>query len=148
MFKHILLPTDGSDLSDKGVKQTIKMAKTLGAQITAVHVVHSYHPPREEGYLMPEVAMLREKFETAAQEHANEVLQPVKQAADRVGVKCDTVVASGDLPYQAIIKQAKASRCDLIMLASHGRKGMQRLLHGSETANLLTHSKIPVLVLR
>src|SRR5687768_9824635 len=148
MFKHILLPTDGSDLSDKGVKQTIKMAKALGAQITAVHVVHSYHPPREEGYFMPEVPMLREKFENDVDKRANELLRPVKQAADRVGVKCDTVVASGDSPYQVIIKQAKTSKCDLIMMASHGRKGMQRLLHGSETAKVLTHSKIPVLVLR
>ena len=148
MFKHILLPTDGTDLSDKGVKQTIRVAKALGAKITAVHVVHSYHPPREEGFFLPDVALLREQFENDAEKQAKEVLKPVKQAADRVGVKCDTVVASGDSAYQAIIDQAKASRCDLIMMASHGRKGMQRLLHGSETANVLTHSKIPVLVLR
>src|SRR5687768_17413552 len=127
MFKHILLPTDGSDLSDKGVKQTIRMAKALGAQITAVHVVHSYMPPREEGYFMPDVAVLRKQFENDAEKQANQVLRPVKQAADRVGVKCDTVVASGDSPYQVIIKQAKASGCDLIMMVSHGRKGMQRL---------------------
>ena len=148
MFKHILLPTDGSDLSDKGVKQTIKMAKALGAHITAVHVVQSYHPPREEGFFVPDVAVLREQFENEAANAAKELLGPVKQAADKIGVKCDTVVATGDSPYQAIIRQAKKSKCDLIMMASHGRKGMQRLLHGSETAQVLTHSKIPVLVLR
>ena len=148
MFKHILLPTDGSDLSDKGVKQTIEMARALGAHITAVHVVHTYRPLREEGYFMPEVAVLREQFEDNAEKHANEVLKPVKDAADRVGVKCDTVVASGDSPYQVIIDQAATSRCDLIMMASHGRHGVQRLLHGSETAKVLSHSSIPVLVLR
>ena len=148
MFKHILLPTDGSDLSDKGVKQTIRMAKALGAHITAVHIVPTYHSPREEGFFMPEVAALREKFESDAAKHANEILDPVKQAADKVGVKCDTVVATADSAYQAIIRQAKKSKCDLIMMASHGRKGIQRMLHGSETANVLTHSKIPVLVLR
>lgn len=148
MFKHILLPTDGSDLSQKGVKQTIKMAKELGAQITAVHVVSHYHAPREEGYFMPEVAVLREQFERESDKHANELLSPVKQAAERVGVKCDTVIAAGDSPYEVIINQAKKSKCDLIMMASHGRKGMQRLLHGSETHKVLTHSKIPVLVLR
>ena len=148
MFKHILLPTDGSDLSDKGVKQTLKMAKSIGAHITAVHIVPRYHAPREEGFFMPEVTELREQFENDAAEHAREILDPVKQAAERVGVKCNTVVAMADSPYQAIIRQAKKSKCDLIMMASHGRRGVQRLLHGSETANVLTHSTIPVLVLR
>ena len=148
MFKHILLPTDGSDLSDKGVKQAIKMAKAIGAHITAVHIIRSYHPPREEGYFMPEVELLREQFENDAAKHASEILKPVKQAADKVGVKCDTVMATADSPYRAIINQAKKSKCDLIMMVSHGRKGIQRLLHGSETANVLTHSSIPVLVLR
>jgi nucleotide-binding universal stress UspA family protein len=148
MFKHILLPTDGSALSDKGVKQTIRMAKALGAQITAVHVVHGYRPLTEEGYVMPEVPVLREQFERDVEKHSNEVLSPVRQAAVQAGVKCDTVVATADSPYEAIISQAKKSRCDLIMMASHGRRGIQRLLHGSETSKVLTHSKIPVLVLR
>lgn len=148
MFKHILLPTDGSKLSDKGVKQTIKMAKALGAHITAVHIVRTYHPPKEEGFFMPEVSVLRKQFEDETATHIDEVLSPVKEAANRVGVRCDTVVATGDSPYHMIIEQAKKSRCDLIMMASHGRKGIQRLLHGSETANVLTHSNIPVLVLR
>ena len=148
MFKHILLPTDGSALSDKGVRQTIKMAKALGAQITAVHVVHRYQPLREEGYVMPEVSVLREQFDRDVERQSNEVLDPVRQAAVKAGIKCDTVTATSDSPYEAIISQAKKSRCDLIMMASHGRKGIQRLLHGSETAKVLTHSKIPVLVLR
>jgi nucleotide-binding universal stress UspA family protein len=148
MFKHILLPTDGSALSDKGVRQTIKMAKALGAQITAVHVVHPYRPLTEEGYVMPEVAVLREQFDKDVERHSNDVLNPVREAAVTAGVKCATVVAASESPYEAIISQAKKSRCDLIMMASHGRKGIQRLLHGSETAKVLTHSKIPVLVLR
>ena len=148
MFKHILLPTDGSPLSDRGVKETIKMAKALGAQITAVHVVHRYEPLREEGYVMPEVPLLREQFEKEVEKHSNDVLSPVRQAAVEAGVRCDTVVATSNSPYEAIISQAKKSRCDLIMMASHGRKGIERLFHGSETVKVLTHSKIPVLVLR
>jgi nucleotide-binding universal stress UspA family protein len=148
MFKHILLPTDGSALSDKGVRQTIKMAKALGAQITAVHVVHGYRPLTEEGYVLPEVPLLRAQFEKDVEKHSNEVLNPVRQAAIKAGVQCDTVVATADSPSEAIINQARKSRCDLIMMASHGRRGLQRLLHGSETAKVLTHSKIPVLVLR
>lgn len=148
MFKHILLPTDGSKLSGEGVRQTIKMAKALGAHITAVHIVRAFHPLREEGYFMPEVSALRKQFEDETATHAEEVLSPVKEAANKLGVKCDTVVATGDSPSQMIIKQARKSRCDLIMMASHGRKGLQRLLHGSETENVLTHSTIPVLVVR
>jgi len=149
MFKHILLPTDGSKLSDQGVKQTIKMAKALGAKITAVHVVNNYHVVlQDEGFLMPDVPVLRKRLEEIRSRQVREILGSVKEAADKVGVRCDTVVAIGDMPYEMIIKQAKKSKCDLIMMASHGRRGIKGILLGSETAKVLTHSKIPVLVLR
>lgn len=149
MFKHILLPTDGSKLSDQGVKQTIKMAKALGAKITAVHVMNNYHVVlQDEGFLMPDVPVLRKRLEEIRSRQVREILGSVKEAADKVGVRCDTVVAIGDMPYEMIIKQAKKSKCDLIMMASHGRRGIKGILVGSETAKVLTHSKIPVLVLR
>jgi nucleotide-binding universal stress UspA family protein len=149
MFKHILVATDGSALSTKGVRQTIKVAKAVGAHITAVHVVGTYNVLfQDEGFAMPDIPAWRKLFEDRMATHAKEVLGPVKEAADKAGVKCETVVAHGDMPYEMIIKQAKKSRCDLIMMASHGRKGMQRLLLGSETAKVLTHSRIPVLVVR
>jgi len=149
MFKHILLPTDGSKLSDQGVKQTIKMAKALGAKITAVHVMNNYHVVlQDEGFLMPDVPVLRKRLEEIRSRQVREILGSVKEAADKVGVRCDTVVAIGDMPYEMVIKQAKKSKCDLIMMASHGRRGIKGILLGSETAKVLTHSKIPVLVLR
>jgi nucleotide-binding universal stress UspA family protein len=149
MFKHILVPTDGSELSDKGVKETIKMAKAVGAHITAVHVVANYSVLfQDEGFAMPDIPDWQTLFDHSRATHAKEILDRVKAAADKAGVKCDTVAAHGDMPYEMIIKQAKKSKCDLIMMASHGRKGMQRILLGSETAKVLTHSKIPVLVLR
>ena len=149
MFKHILLPTDGSKLSDQGVKQTIKMAKALGAKITAVHVMNNYHVVlQDEGFLMPDVPVLRKRLEEIRSRQVREILGSVKEAADKVGVRCDTVVAIGDMPYEMIIKQAKKSKCDLIMMASHGRRGIKGILLGSETAKVLTHSTIPVLVVR
>ena len=150
MYKHILLPTDGSKLSDKGVRQAIKLAQALKAKITAVHVVGNYRPPvldQDEGFL-PAIPAMRQDFENRAAAYAKGVLGPVKTAAGKSGVKCDTVVATGDLPYETIIKQARKSQCDLIMMASHGRSGIKALLLGSETAKVLTHSKIPVLVVR
>ena len=146
MFKHILLPVDGSELSERGVAQTIEMAKALGAQITAMHVVSNYHVAQAEGYVMPEVSFLRERFENEAQTSAREILQQVKEAADKLGIECDTVVAHGDSPYVTIISQARSSRCDLIIMASHCYKGLALLLHGSETTKVLTHSTVPVLV--
>jgi nucleotide-binding universal stress UspA family protein len=97
---------------------------------------------------MPQLDVMRRIFVEQAAAHAKEILDPVKEAATKVGIECDTVVATGNSPYATIIKQAKESRCDLIMMATHARKGIQRILHGSETAKVLTHSKIPVLVVR
>jgi nucleotide-binding universal stress UspA family protein len=151
MFKHILLPTDGSKLSNTGVKEAIKLAGALRAKITAIHVVGNYHQHIhnwDDGFMTPEILALRKDFENRAAAHAKTILDLVRAAAARAGVKCDTVVATGDLPYEMIIRQAKKSKCDLIMMASHGRSGIKGLLLGSETVKVLTHSRIPVLVLR
>ncbi|MGP1609553.1 MAG: universal stress protein [Burkholderiales bacterium] len=151
MFKHMLLPTDGSKLSKKGVTEAILLAKSLGAKITAVHVVNSYRQhiyDQEDGFMIPEMPAFKSDFEDRAAARAKAILGPVKAAAGKAGVKCDTVVATGDLPYEMIIKQAKKSKCDLIMMASHGRSGIKGFLLGSETVKVLTHSKIPVLVVR
>lgn len=151
MFKHILLPTDGSKLSNTGVKEAIKLAGALRAKITAVHVVGNYHQHThdwDDGFMIPEILQLRKDFEKRAAAHAKTILDLVRAAAAKAGVKCDTVVAIGDLPYEMIIKQAKKSKCDLIMMASHGRSGIKSFLLGSETVKVLTHSKIPVLVVR
>jgi len=151
MFKHILLPTDGSELSNAGVKEAIRLARVLRARITALHVVGNYRQhirDAEEGYMIPEIQAFRKDFEKGAAARAKKILDLVKARAAKAGVKCATVVATGDLPYETIIKQARKSRCDLIMMASHGRSGIKGLLLGSETVKVLTHSKIPVLVVR
>ena len=148
MFKHILLPTDGSKLSDRAVQRGIAFAKEVDARITVVHVVPEFQMIVEEGFVSPMTPELKKRFEREALAHAGKLLAKVEKAAKAGGVKCETVAVVSDLPYQQIIETARRKKCDLIMMASHGRRGLSGLLLGSETAKVLTHSKIPVLVVR
>ena len=150
MFTHILFPTDGSALSNVALTKAALLAKQVGAKLTAMHVVGQYHPAVEsDGYLVSEgVALLKQSFEKEEAARADRILDEVRKISARFGVECACVTASGDLPYQAIIAEASKSGCDLIVMASHGRRGLEGLLLGSETQKVLTHSKVPVLVCR
>ena len=149
MYKHILVPTDGSELSNKAVAQAIKLAKAVGAKMTAVHVVGSYHLALPgENFATPEIASLMQRFEEEEATRAKQILGPIKDAAITAGVECEVIVANGEVPYEMIIDQATRFGCDLIIMASHGRSGLQGILLGSVTQKVLTHSKIPVLVCR
>lgn len=149
MFKHILVPMDGSELSSEAVNQAIQLAKALGAKITALNVVPAYKRIFEsEGFVMPRIPALKERFEEETAARANKVLGEAKKVAAAAGVQCFSAIATGDVPYKMIIEQAIKSKCDLIMMASHGRRGLDALILGSETQKVLTHSKIPVLVCR
>jgi nucleotide-binding universal stress UspA family protein len=147
MFKHILIPTDGSDLSKKAVKKGIEFAKTIKARITTIHVVPEFRIMADESFvsLTPEA---KKRFEEESLRRAKKMLDSVVQQAKAQGVRCDAVAEANDLPYQQIIATAKSSKCDLILMASHGRRGIASVLLGSETAKVLTHSTIPVLVVR
>ena len=145
MFKHILLPTDGSELSTAAIQQGIRLAKSIGAEMTALCVMPQQHP----FYYETEIPL--EALEQAAQrykEQAGMFLAAVEKAAKEAGVPCGSVYEVQDSPYEAIIRTAEKKGCDLIMMASHGRRGVKALLIGSETQKVLTHSKIPVLVYR
>jgi nucleotide-binding universal stress UspA family protein len=149
MYKHILLPTDGSTLSGKAVKQCIRLAKSIGAKITAINVMPEFQMVMaDEGFVSPGVPQIKKRFEEGAAKRSQTILAEVKTDATAAGVDCDCVSVSSGVPYEAIIKQAKKTRCDLIMMASHGRKGLSSILLGSETAKVLTHSTVPVLVVR
>ncbi len=150
MFKHILLPTDGSKLSDKAVKQAIKVAKGLGAKITAMHVTPDAEAFVSERYsVLPVLAApVKDKYKKEAAALSKEILDKVGAAAAAAGVEFAQVAVTNDSPYDAIIKQATKSGCDLVMMASHGRRGLPGILLGSETQKVLTHSKIPGLVCR
>lgn len=148
MYKHILLPTDGSKLAAKAVKQGIALAKSVGAKVTAVTVTPEYQMAMDEGFVLPNSTMLKKRFEEESARRANAILAGVQAEAQAAGVACATAIATSGRPYEEIIKQAKKARCDLIMMASHGRRGLSGILLGSETVKVLTHSTIPVLVVR
>jgi nucleotide-binding universal stress UspA family protein len=146
MYKHILIPTDGSATADKAVEEGLKFAKWAGARVTAFTAAPEYHVPSGD-FISRSTPSLPE-FERRAKEQANQMLERVARRAREAGVELDTEVALSDRPWQAIIGAAEKHGCDLIFIASHGRKGLSAFLHGSETHEVLTHSSIPTLVYR
>jgi nucleotide-binding universal stress UspA family protein len=145
MFKHILIPTDGGDLSRKAVIYGVQLAKTLGARVTAITLTEPHHIASMHAVLVAETV---EEHDERAGRIADRALEQVKMAADAASVPVETIRESHDQPYRAIIDCALANKCDLIVMASHGRRGVAALLVGSETTKVLTHSTIPVLVYR
>lgn len=146
MFKHILLPTDGSVLSDKGVQRGIAFAKRIKARVTTIHVVPEFRGLADEGMLPTSAAHLRQRFIAEAQARGKRIVEKVAKRAKSAGVRCNTIIAPRGLPYEKIIAAARKEKCDLILMSSHGRRGLSSVLLGSETAKVVTHSKIPVLV--
>jgi nucleotide-binding universal stress UspA family protein len=147
MFKNILVPTDGSALSRKAIKQAAIFAKKLGARITGFHVAPAYRFNVYADYVPPNF-MLPQEFNARAKKVAQRHLDVVKNAAAAEGVACACYFATSDFPADAIVKAAKKYKCDAIFMASHGRTGLPRLLLGSETTKVLTHTKIPVVIYR
>ncbi len=147
MYQRILVATDGSSLSKKAVTNAIQLAATCGAELVALKVVPRYPQTYFEGSipLSPaEIGRIEKQWMDAAE--AN--LAAVKKAATAKGVTCKTVTAKSDVVSDAIINAAKKQKVDLVVMASHGRKGIKRLLLGSETQHVLTHGSTPVLVLK
>jgi nucleotide-binding universal stress UspA family protein len=147
MFKHILLPTDGSKLSDRAVRRGIQFAGRIGARVTALHVVPAFATFANEGFA-PLNPALKRRLEDEARGRAARMLEGIARQARSRKVRCATLTATSDLAYQEIIAAARRKKCDLILMASHGRRGLSSLLLGSETAKVLLHSKVPVLVVR
>ena len=145
MFKHILIPTDGSELATLAIKNGVQFAKEINAKITGLTVTMPYHYFAVDAIQVsdtPEQYLI--DVEALAQRHLN----VVKEEADKAGLDCELVHRSSDRPYEEIIKTAQDQHCDVIFQASHGRRGIGGLLLGSETQKVLSHSKIPVLVYR
>ena len=149
MYQNILVPTDGSPLSAKAAKAAADLAKVTGAKITAIYAIPPYSPPSGgDGLIYYAEALSPKTYEAHMQKHAEKALEKVEKEAKAAGVACDTVSVVEDAPWNAIIKAAKSKKCDLIVMASHGRRGLSGLILGSETTKVLTHSKTPVLVCR
>ena len=147
MYKRILIATDGSQLSDMAVESGLSLAGLTGASVIALKVVPRYPRSYFDGTLPVEAADIK-RIEKQWADAAQELVDKVKVQGTDEGVTVKTVVAKSDLIAEAVIAAAKKHKCDLIVMASHGRKGIKRLLLGSETQHVLTHSHIPVLVLR
>jgi nucleotide-binding universal stress UspA family protein len=148
MFKNILLPTDGSKLAGRAIARGFALAKSLGARVTLLSVVPEFRLIADESFAVPMSVQMKSRYEKEAMARVTKSLRSLQQKAEKSGLRADIVVVTGDLPYQQIIATARQRKCDLVVMASHGRRGLTGLLLGSETIKVLTHSKIPVLVVR
>ena len=147
MFKHLLIPTDGSKLSTGAVEKGVAFAKEVGAKLTFVHVMPEYVVDAFAEFPSAAQASFTD-FMKASEETAKSVLGEAEAKAKAAGVTSDTVAIRHGQPWKAIIDVAGGRACDLIFMASHGRRGISALVLGSETHKVLTHSAIPVLVFR
>jgi nucleotide-binding universal stress UspA family protein len=145
MYTHILIATDGSELAHKAVVQGFALAKAINANVTVVTVTEPWTAvvPGEMGMAFPV-----EDYEKGASENAARILAAVQKEADAAGIPADTVHMEDQYPADGIIATAKEKGCDLIVMASHGRRGLSRLLLGSQANNVVVHSEVPVLVVR
>ncbi|MDQ7989458.1 MAG: universal stress protein [Candidatus Dactylopiibacterium sp.] len=147
MYTHILVPTDGSELSAKAVSGACELARHLGARITFLYVQPDFPLPiAGEGTMLS--AESRDDFAKGTEEQARKILAAAVSEATGAGVSAQTRTGTSDAPYELIVSTATQEACDLVFMASHGRKGLAGLLLGSETHKVLTHCKTPVLVYR
>ena len=147
MYKNLLIPTDGSAASGKAVVEGVKLAKSLGAAVTAFFAAPEPTPLLYEAFLPADYAA-REGHAELIGKTAAKYLGVIERACDKAGVPCRSVHVTNDSAADAIVAAAKKYKCDLIFMASHGRRGLSGLLLGSQTQKVLTHSKVPVLVYR
>ncbi len=148
MVKHILVATDGSKLSDRAVAAAIGLARSAGAKLTAFHATEDFPIMPYPEYSMLVDALTPDLWQADQEKRALHILRGVEARARKAGVPCVSKSRMAAHPYKAILEAAKKSGCDLIVMASHGRRGVQGLVLGSETNKVLTHGKLPVLVVR
>ena len=140
MYRHILIPTDGSELAEHGVTHGLALAKSLGAKVSVIFVVEPFSELK--GRFLEAVA----RYAELRKEQATSELDRAAKAAKQAGVSCETIQVENEQPHQAIIAAAEDKGCDLIVMSSHGRGGLSMLLIGSVTNKVLTQAKTPVLV--
>lgn len=149
MYHHILIATDGSELATRGLEQGLSLAKSLGARVTVITVTERFPVfAGAAGEAWAAAAAELESFDSRQAQMAAEVLAAATTAAAAAGVPADTLHVADALPATAIVEAAAKAGCDLIVMSSHGRRGLGRLLLGSQTAEVLAHSPVAVLVIR
>ena len=147
MFKNILVPTDGSALSRRAIKRAIQLAKEQKGRVTGFYVGPAWKP-RGNDESIPYRMVSPQQHATSVKHVADRILNAVKKASAKAGVPCACSYVMDDYPYLKIVEAAKRNGCDLILMATHGRRGISKLLLGSETTKVLAHSTIPVMVCR
>lgn len=147
MYKHILIPTDGSTLSAHAAQHAVVIAKASGARVTGLFVAPAPTPLLFKG-LLPVRHLQPEQHAALTAKAAQRFLGVVEQAARKAGVRYEGVTVEGEFPAEAILETAAKRKCDMIVMASHGRRGISGVLLGSETQKVLTQAKVPVLVCR
>jgi nucleotide-binding universal stress UspA family protein len=145
MYKHVLIPTDGSPLSEMAIRHGMALAKALGARVTALTVSLPFRAFALDPVMVSETPA---RYDQDCEALAKKTLAMARTEAGLAGVSCETLHVTQAQPYQAIVETAQTKGCDLICMSSHGRSGVSALVLGSETNKVLTHSKIPVLVCR
>ncbi len=147
MFKNILVPTDGSKLSQKAVKEAIAMANVMNARITALHIYPKFSGS-PYGTFGPAEDVLEEAHGNQARAQGAQLFAAIRKLTDAAGVALEPVLVESNEVWKQVIATAKKKKCDLICMASHGRRGLSGVLLGSETHKVLTHIELPVLVIR
>jgi len=145
MYKSILVPTDGSPLSGHAIDEALSLAVSLGARATLLTVIEPFHVI---AYAPEQIVETRDAYDRHMRQEAERRMQEGEAKARARSVACETAIVSSGDPHEAIIATANERGCDLIAMASHGRRGMKALVIGSVTAKVLTHSQVPVLVYR
>lgn len=148
MYKHILIATDGSELADKGVEQGFALAQTLGAKVTVLSVTEPLPWRARQAALNAGVEDPAGRYDQSIDEEMNRRFDAIRQRATDKGVKVELTHEIDEHPAEAIIRLADREKCDLIVMSSHGRRGVRRFVLGSQTAEVVTQTMIPVLVIR
>jgi nucleotide-binding universal stress UspA family protein len=148
LYRHLLIPTDGSALAAKGVKAGVKLARALGARASGVYVIQPFLAPVYSEPAMYMTGPALADWEKASKAQAKKALAAIQRVAKAAGVRCATRVEEEMQPWRGILQAARRTKCDAIVMASHGRGGLGGAILGSQTSRVLAHSKLPVLVIR
>jgi nucleotide-binding universal stress UspA family protein len=148
MYKHILIPTDGSPLAAKGAKAGVRLAQALHAKVTALYVATPYASTVYGDAAIYYAGPSPQEHKRFSEKAAKKAFAPIEIEAKKAGIACFTLVVFDWKPWEGILKAARSRKCDAIAMASHGRGGLGGLFLGSETQRVLAHSRIPVLVIR
>jgi nucleotide-binding universal stress UspA family protein len=148
MYKNILIATDGSELATRGVSHGLELAKTLNVPVTVVTTTETWSVPEISREIERRNTNAIEQFENIAAESSKKILASVEEKAEKLGVSCECVHVADRHPAEGIIELANSKGCNLIVMASHGRRGLQKVLLGSVATEVLGNSEVPVLIVR